>query len=34
MDLQETSEVAQEIHPPEHTPMTVEEFLARDIKGI
>ena len=33
MDLQETSEVAQETHPSEHTPMTVEEFLARDIEG-
>ena len=33
MDLQETAEVAQEIHPPEPTTMTVEEFLARDIEG-
>ena len=33
MDLQEVSEVAQEMHPPEHTTMTVEEFLARDIEG-
>ena len=33
MDLQEVSEVAQEMHPPEHTTMTVEEFLTRDIDG-
>ncbi|MYA71946.1 Uma2 family endonuclease [Candidatus Poribacteria bacterium] len=33
MDLQEVSEVAPEVHPPEHTTMTVEEFLARDIEG-
>ena len=33
MDLQEVSEVAPEIHPPEHTTMTVDEFLARDIEG-
>ena len=33
MDLQEISEVAQEIRPPEPTTMTVEEFLTRDIEG-
>ena len=33
MGLQEVSEVAQEMPLPEHTTMTVEEFLARDIDG-
>ncbi len=33
MDLQEVSEVAQEIPLPEHITMTVEEFLASDIEG-
>lgn len=33
MDLQEISEVAQEIPLPEHTTMTLEEFLAHDIEG-
>ncbi|MCY4568745.1 MAG: Uma2 family endonuclease [Candidatus Poribacteria bacterium] len=33
MDLQEAAEAGQEMHPPEHTTMTVEEFLARDIEG-
>ena len=33
MDLQEISEGTREIHPPQHTTMTVEEFLARDIEG-
>jgi len=33
MNLQDSLEVAQEIRPPEHTTMTVEEFLARDIEG-
>lgn len=33
MDLQEVSEGTPEIHPPQHTTMTVEEFLARDIEG-
>ena len=33
MDLQEISEVAQEMPPPEHITMTLEEFLANDIEG-
>ena len=33
MDLQEVAEIAQEMPPPEHTPMTVDEFLTRDIEG-
>ena len=33
MDLQEISEVAQEIPLPEHTTMTLEEFLASDVEG-
>ncbi len=33
MDLQEISEVAQEIPLPEHITMTLDEFLARDIEG-
>ena len=33
MNLQEVAEVAQEMHPPQHTTMTVEEFLASDVDG-
>ncbi len=33
MDLQEVSEVAQEIPLPKHITMTLDEFLARDIEG-
>ena len=33
MNVQEVSRVAQEIPLPEHTTMTVEEFLASDIEG-
>ena len=33
MNLQEVAEVAQEMYPPQHTTMTVEEFLASDVDG-
>ena len=33
MNVHEVAQVAQEIPLPEHTTMTVEEFLASDIDG-
>ena len=33
MDVQEVSGIVQGVQPPEHTTMTVDEFLARDIDG-
>ena len=33
MDLQDISEVAREMLPPEHTTMTLEEFLSSDVDG-